>query len=126
MLFICRWHIALQNREYARPTSFPDYFQNPVFRKEEQASLIESNELSKLSAMPVKPPAVYETSSVYYDPLVRLVLLYFTTNYTNALRVFDPISTDMEYSIPLIRLFLFCDGHIEYHLNKTEVIPSSI
>lgn len=62
-----------QIRNYARGTSFPDYFQNPVFRKEDQAKLIESSELSKLSAFPVKPPAVSETSSAYFDPLVKLV-----------------------------------------------------
>lgn len=41
-----------------------------MFRKEEQVHLIESNELAKVAAVPVKPPAVYETSSAYYDPLV--------------------------------------------------------
>lgn len=60
----------LQCRFYPRPTSFPDYFQNPIFRKEDQEKLIESNELSKLATVPVKPPAVYQTSSVYYDALV--------------------------------------------------------
>lgn len=70
-MFIFRWSGLLQCREYAKPTSFPDYYQNPIFRKDEQAMLIESNELSKRAAVPVKPPAVYETSSVYHDPLVR-------------------------------------------------------
>lgn len=60
-----------QYRFYPRPTSFPDYFQNPIFRKEDQAKLLENNELSRIAAVPVKPPASYETSSVYYDPLVR-------------------------------------------------------
>ncbi|KAJ8730118.1 hypothetical protein PYW07_017156 [Mythimna separata] len=64
----------LQAREYSRPTSFPDYFQNPVFRKEDQAKLIESSELSKIAALPMKPPAVYETSSVYHDPLVNKLI----------------------------------------------------
>lgn len=63
-----------QLREYARPTSFPDFFQNPIFRKEDQAKLIETSELSKIAALPVKPPAVYETSSVYHDPLVNKVI----------------------------------------------------
>ncbi|XP_034831016.1 small ribosomal subunit protein uS7m [Maniola hyperantus] len=64
----------LQCRLYSGPTSFPDYFHNPIFRKEEQAKLIESSELSKLAAAPVKPPGVSETSSVYYDPLVNKVI----------------------------------------------------
>ncbi|XP_063824933.1 small ribosomal subunit protein uS7m [Ostrinia nubilalis] len=62
------------HRFYSRPTSFPDFFQNPVFRKEDQAKLIESTDLSKLAAVPVKPPAVYETSSAYHDPLVNKVI----------------------------------------------------
>ncbi|CAH0723430.1 unnamed protein product, partial [Brenthis ino] len=64
----------LQCRFYPRPTSFPDYFQNPIFRKEDQEKLIENNELSKLATVPVKPPAVYETSSVYHDALVNKVI----------------------------------------------------
>ncbi|XP_045497138.1 28S ribosomal protein S7, mitochondrial [Colias croceus] len=66
--------ILMQNRFYSRPTSFPDYFQNPIFRKEDQARLIENNELSKIAAIPVKPPSVAETSSVYFDPLVNKVI----------------------------------------------------
>ncbi|CAH1645523.1 unnamed protein product [Spodoptera littoralis] len=69
-----RISVPLQTREYSRPTSFPDFFQNPIFRKEDQANLIESSELSKIAALPVKPPAVYETSSVYHDPLVNKVI----------------------------------------------------
>ncbi|CAH0701221.1 unnamed protein product [Spodoptera exigua] len=69
-----RISVVLQTREYSRPTSFPDFFQNPIFRKEDQAKLIESSELSKIAALPVKPPAVYETSSVYHDPLVNKVI----------------------------------------------------
>lgn len=65
---------VFQSREYSRPTTFPDYFQNPVFRKEDQAKLIESSELSKIAALPVRPPAVYETSSVYHDPLVNKLI----------------------------------------------------
>lgn len=61
-------------RNYARPTSFPDYYQNPVFRKDDQLKLIESSELTKMATMAVKPPAVYETSSAYYDPLVNKVI----------------------------------------------------
>ncbi|XP_049869442.1 28S ribosomal protein S7, mitochondrial [Pectinophora gossypiella] len=71
---LSRWTIVLQSRDYSRPTSFPDYFQNPIFRKEDQAKLIETGELSKFAAVPVKPPAVYETSSVYHDPLVNKVI----------------------------------------------------
>lgn len=71
--FFRRPPVILQTRFYPRPTSFPDYFQNPIFRKEDQAKLIESNELSKIAAVPVKPPTVAETSSVYYDPLVKCV-----------------------------------------------------
>ncbi|XP_045448463.1 28S ribosomal protein S7, mitochondrial [Melitaea cinxia] len=63
-----------QYRFYPRPTSFPDYFQNPIFRKEDQAKLLENNELSRIAAVPVKPPASYETSSVYYDPLVSKLI----------------------------------------------------
>ncbi|XP_022115543.2 28S ribosomal protein S7, mitochondrial [Pieris rapae] len=66
--------VIVQTRFYPRPTSFPDYFQKPVFRKEDQAKLIESNELSKIATVPVKPPTVAETSSVYYDPLVNKVI----------------------------------------------------
>ncbi|CAG9584634.1 unnamed protein product [Danaus chrysippus] len=69
-----QWPNLTQTRFYARATSFPDYFQNPIFRKEDQAKLIENNELSKLAAIPVKPPAACETSSVYYDPLVNKVI----------------------------------------------------
>ncbi|KAF9424046.1 hypothetical protein HW555_000755 [Spodoptera exigua] len=69
-----RISVVLQTRDYSRPTSFPDFFQNPIFRKEDQAKLIESSELSKIAALPVKPPAVYETSSVYHDPLVNKVI----------------------------------------------------
>lgn len=69
-----RWPGLLQCRDYAKPTSFPDYYQNPIFRKDEQLMLIENNELSKRAAVPVKPPAVYETSSVYHDPLVSKVI----------------------------------------------------
>ncbi|XP_013199611.2 small ribosomal subunit protein uS7m [Amyelois transitella] len=69
-----RWSVGLQKCNYSRPTSFPDYFQNPIFRKEDQASLIESSELSKYASVPVKPPASYETSSVYHDPLVNKVI----------------------------------------------------
>ncbi|CAK1596132.1 unnamed protein product [Parnassius mnemosyne] len=65
---------VIQSRCYSRPTSFPDYFQNPIFRKEDQLKLIENNELSKLASVPIKPPAVYETSSVYHDPLVNKVI----------------------------------------------------
>ncbi|XP_073945298.1 mitochondrial ribosomal protein S7 [Choristoneura fumiferana] len=65
---------VLQSRGYSRPTSFPDYFQNPIFRKEDQSKLIESGELAKLSAVPVKPPGSHETSSVYHDPLVNKVI----------------------------------------------------
>ncbi|CAG5059699.1 unnamed protein product [Parnassius apollo] len=65
---------VIQSRFYSRPTSFPDYFQNPIFRKEDQLKLIENNELSKLASVPIKPPAVYETSSVYHDPLVNKVI----------------------------------------------------
>ncbi|XP_046959555.1 28S ribosomal protein S7, mitochondrial isoform X1 [Vanessa cardui] len=68
------WSTLMQYRFYPRPTSFPDYFQNPIFRKEDQAKLIESNELKKLAALPVKPPAAYETSSVYHDPLVSKLI----------------------------------------------------
>ncbi|XP_072932011.1 small ribosomal subunit protein uS7m [Epargyreus clarus] len=63
-----------QVRFYSRPTSFPDYFKNPIFRKEDQAKLIENNELSKIAATPVKPPEVYQTSSAYHDPLVTKVI----------------------------------------------------
>ncbi|XP_013143116.1 PREDICTED: 28S ribosomal protein S7, mitochondrial isoform X1 [Papilio polytes] len=63
-----------QNRFYSRPTSFPDYYQNPIFRKEDQAKLIENNELSKLATTPFKPPTSYETSSVYHDPIVNKVI----------------------------------------------------
>lgn len=66
--------VSSQGREYARSVCFPDYFQNPVFRKEEQAKLIEKSELSKYAALPVKPPGVSETSSVYFDPLVNKVI----------------------------------------------------
>lgn len=67
-----RWNTLLLSRDYAnKPTSFPDYFKNPVFRREEQNVLIESGELARLAAVPVKPPAAYETSSVYHDPLVK-------------------------------------------------------
>ncbi|XP_053607356.1 small ribosomal subunit protein uS7m isoform X2 [Plodia interpunctella] len=69
-----RWYVAAQKCNYSRPTSFPDYFQNPIFRKEDQALLIEKSELSKYAAVPVKPPASYETSSVYHDPLVNKVI----------------------------------------------------
>ncbi|KAL0893033.1 hypothetical protein ABMA27_014687 [Loxostege sticticalis] len=69
----CRLPVS-QNRFYARPTSFPDFFQNPVFRKEDQAKLVETTDLSKLAAVPVKPPAVYETCSAYHDPLVNKVI----------------------------------------------------
>ncbi|XP_063381122.1 small ribosomal subunit protein uS7m [Cydia fagiglandana] len=65
---------VLQNRSYSRPTSFPDYFQNPIFRKEDQARLIESGEFAKITAAPVKPPGSHETSSVYHDPLVNKVI----------------------------------------------------
>ncbi|KAL4712261.1 hypothetical protein ACJJTC_004023 [Scirpophaga incertulas] len=70
---INRWP-EFSNRCYAKATSFPDYFQNPVFRKEDQSKLIESSEISKLAALPVKPPAAYETSSTYHDPLVNKVI----------------------------------------------------
>lgn len=70
-MLICRFLTAAQKRNYAKATSFPDYFQNPIFRKEDQAQLIDSSELMKIAAVPVKPPAVYETSSVYHDPLVK-------------------------------------------------------
>ncbi|CAH0397900.1 unnamed protein product [Chilo suppressalis] len=70
----CRgWRIP-PRRLYANATSFPDYFKNPIFRKEQQGKLIESGELSKLAAVPVKPPATYETCSVYHDPLVNKVI----------------------------------------------------
>lgn len=68
---------VLQKRLYAKPTSFPDYFQNPIFRKEDQAKLMESTELSKLAAVAVRPPAVYETCSAYHDPLVKYVKFYY-------------------------------------------------
>ncbi|XP_075973075.1 mitochondrial ribosomal protein S7 [Anticarsia gemmatalis] len=64
----------VQCREYAKPTSFPAFYQNPVFRKEDQAKLIENSELTKIAALPVKPPAVYQTSSIYHDPLVNKVI----------------------------------------------------
>ncbi|KAM3964578.1 mitochondrial ribosomal protein S7 [Aphomia sociella] len=70
---IVRSWMVLQKRYAGRPTSFPDYYQNPIFRKEDQAKLIESAELSKIAVAPVRPPAVYETSSVYHDPLVYKV-----------------------------------------------------
>ncbi|XP_059047096.1 small ribosomal subunit protein uS7m [Achroia grisella] len=73
-LYIIRPWTELQKRYLGRPTSFPDYFQNPVFRKEDQAKLIENSELSKLAVVPVRPPAAYETSSVYHDPLVQKVI----------------------------------------------------
>ncbi|XP_032524878.2 small ribosomal subunit protein uS7m [Danaus plexippus] len=69
-----QWPNLTQSRFYPRATSFPDYFQNPIFRKEDQAKLIENNELTKLAAVPVKPPAAYETSSVYHDVLVDKVI----------------------------------------------------
>lgn len=69
--FCFRGCTVLQSRGYSRPTSFPEYFQNPIFRKEDQSKLIESGELSKLTAVPVKPPGSHETSSVYHDPLVK-------------------------------------------------------
>ncbi|CAB3224169.1 unnamed protein product [Arctia plantaginis] len=65
---------VIQCRDYARNTTFPSYYQNPVFRKEDQAKLIESSELSKIAAFPVKPPAACETSSVYHDPIVNKVI----------------------------------------------------
>ncbi|CAG9786176.1 unnamed protein product [Diatraea saccharalis] len=68
-----RWFVV-QNRLYAKATSFPDFFQNPIFRKEDQAKLIENSELAKLAAVPVRPPASYETCSVYHDPLVNKVI----------------------------------------------------
>ncbi|KAJ2946032.1 hypothetical protein O0L34_g4950 [Tuta absoluta] len=73
-VFPSRWSTVGQLRNYPRPTSFPDYFQNPIFRKEDQAKLIESGELAKIATVPVKPPAAYETSSVYHDPLVDKVI----------------------------------------------------
>lgn len=63
--------MTTQKRLYARPTSFPDFYQNPIFRKEDQAKLLENNDLSNLASTPFKPPASYETSSVYHDPLVK-------------------------------------------------------
>lgn len=61
----------IQCRDYARGVSFPDYYQNPIFRKEDQTKVIESGELSNIVAVPVKPPSSSETSSVYFDPLVK-------------------------------------------------------
>ncbi|KAJ0177201.1 hypothetical protein K1T71_007210 [Dendrolimus kikuchii] len=69
-----KWPVVTRIRDYGKATSFPDYFQNPIFRKEDQVKLIESNELSKLASIPVKPPAVYQTSSAYQDPLVNKVI----------------------------------------------------
>ncbi|CAK1547174.1 unnamed protein product [Leptosia nina] len=66
--------VLILSRSYPRPTSFPDYFQNPIFRKEDQAKFLENNEISKLATIPVKPPTVAETSSVYFDPLVNKVI----------------------------------------------------
>ncbi|XP_041978084.1 28S ribosomal protein S7, mitochondrial [Aricia agestis] len=65
--------VPVRNK-YAKGTSFADFFQNPIYRKEDQAKIIEMNELSKIAAIPVKPPAVYQTSSVYHDPLVDKVI----------------------------------------------------
>ncbi|XP_037302976.1 28S ribosomal protein S7, mitochondrial-like [Manduca sexta] len=66
--------LCVLSRGYARRTSFPDYYQNPIFRKDEQSRLIEEGELSKRAKLPVKPPTVYESSSVYHDPLVNKVI----------------------------------------------------
>lgn len=52
-------------------TVFPDYFKNPVFRKQEQQELIERGELSKMAMLPVKPPQPSQSSSSYYDDLVE-------------------------------------------------------
>lgn len=61
----------LQIRNYAKATSFPDYYQNPIFRKEDQVKLIADSDLKNRATVPVKPPTVSETSSVYFDPLVK-------------------------------------------------------
>ncbi|VVC93691.1 unnamed protein product [Leptidea sinapis] len=67
-----RWpSLLLQNRLYAK--YFPDFFQNPIFRKEDQAKLIENNELSKYTTVPVLPPSASETS-MHFDPLVNKVI----------------------------------------------------
>lgn len=64
----------LQIRNYAKATSFPDYYQNPIFRKEDQVKLIADSDLKNRATVPVKPPTVSETSSVYFDPLVNKVI----------------------------------------------------
>lgn len=72
MHMIPRCSMVIISKNYA--TSFPDYFQNPIFRKEEQKPLIESGDISKYALLPVKPPAAYETCSLYHDPLVEKVI----------------------------------------------------
>lgn len=66
-----RFPIAIQNRCYPRGLVFPEFFKNPIFRKEEQAAMKENNELIEYAKVPVIPPSVSDTSSVYHDRLVK-------------------------------------------------------
>lgn len=50
------------------------YFVEPVVTKEEQSRLKESGELAKLGHVSIKAAANFQTSSVFFDPIVRKLI----------------------------------------------------
>lgn len=54
-------------------SQYPSYYVDPVFKKQKQEEMVESNEIAKMAHIPIKAARVDQTCSVLHDDLVRFV-----------------------------------------------------
>lgn len=54
-------------------SQYPNYYIDPVFKKEKQNELIEEGEFNKLTHVPIRAAKVDQTCSLMYDEKIRYV-----------------------------------------------------
>lgn len=52
-------------------SQYPSYYVEPIYKKEKQKEMIENNELSKMTHIPIKAAKIDQTCSIMHDDLIR-------------------------------------------------------
>lgn len=68
--------ISVPLQQHALMSQYPSYYVKPVFKKDVQEEMIKSGEAQKLAHVPTRAALNDQTSSVYHDDIINVLINY--------------------------------------------------